>query len=335
MPGQRKNSRKEQLPAELGYGHIMPQAPEVEKAVLGALMIDSNAYMEVCDRLRPESFYEPRNQLVYEAIVKLSVDESPVDVLSVADKLEKMGKLEEVGGPGYIAELSSRVATSAHVEYHANIVAEKYLARQMVEYVSVIGKKTFDETYDIKDVMDEAEATLLELSQKNMKKDYSVLAPVIGKAVKVVEEAYAQKGGMTGIPSGLRKLDEVTCGWQKSDLVIIAGRPAMGKTAFALSVAKNIAADQHIPMAFFSLEMTDVQLANRLMSNACMIEGQKLLSGQMDREDWKRLDKYLSVLTDAPLYIDDTEGLSVMELRSKARRLKKEHDIQLIMVDYL
>ena len=335
MPGQRNNSRKEQLPAELGYGHIMPQAPEVEKAVLGALMIDSNAYMEVCDRLRPESFYEPRNQLVYEAIVKLSVDESPVDVLSVADKLEKMGKLEEVGGPGYIAELSSRVATSAHVEYHANIVAEKYLARQMVEYVSVIGKKTFDETYDIKDVMDEAEATLLELSQKNMKKDYSVLAPVIGKAVKVVEEAYAQKGGMTGIPSGLRKLDEVTCGWQKSDLVIIAGRPAMGKTAFALSVAKNIAADQHIPMAFFSLEMTDVQLANRLMSNTCMIEGQKLLSGQMDREDWKRLDKYLPALTDAPLYIDDTEGLSVMELRSKARRLKKEHDIQLIMVDYL
>ena len=335
MPGQRNNSRKEQLPAELGYGHIMPQAPEVEKAVLGALMIDSNAYMEVCDRLRPESFYEPRNQLVYEAIVKLSVDESPVDVLSVADKLEKMGKLEEVGGPGYIAELSSRVATSAHVEYHANIVAEKYLARQMVEYVSVIGKKTFDETYDIKDVMDEAEATLLELSQKNMKKDYSVLAPVIGKAVKVVEEAYAQKGGMTGIPSGLRKLDEVTCGWQKSDLVIIAGRPAMGKTAFALSVAKNIAADQHIPMAFFSLEMTDVQLANRLMSNACMIEGQKLLSGQMDREDWKRLDKYLPALTDAPLYIDDTEGLSVMELRSKARRLKKEHDIQLIMLDYL
>jgi replicative DNA helicase len=314
---------------------MMPQAPEVEKAVLGALMIDSNAYMEICDRLRPESFYEPRNQLVYEAIVKLSVDESPVDVLSVADKLGKMGKLDEVGGPGYIAELSSRVATSANIEYHANIVAEKYLARQMVEYVSVIGKKTFDETYDMKDVMDEAEATLLDLSQKNMKKDYSVLAPVIGKAVKLVEEAYAQKGGMTGIPSGLHKLDEVTCGWQKSDLVIIAGRPAMGKTAFALSVAKNIAADQQKPMAFFSLEMTDVQLANRLMSNACQIEGKKLLSGQLDREDWKRLDKYLPALTDAPLYIDDTEGLSVMELRSKARRLKKEHDIQLIMVDYL
>lgn len=335
MPGQRNYSRKEQLPMELAYGHVMPQAPEVEKAVLGALMIDKEAYMVVCDRLRPESFYEPRNQMVYEAIVKLSVDEIPVDVLSVADKLEKMGKLEEVGGHGYIAELSSRVGTSANIEYHANIVAEKYLARQMVEYVSVIGKKTLDETYDMKDVMDEAEATLLELSQKNMKKDYSVLAPVIGKAVKIVEEAYAQKGGMTGIPSGLHKLDDVTCGWQKSDLVIIAGRPAMGKTAFALSVAKNIAADQKKPMAFFSLEMTDVQLANRLMSNACQIEGKKLLSGQLDKEDWKRLDKCLPVLTDAPLYIDDTEGLSVIELRSKARRLKKEHDIQLIMVDYL
>ena len=335
MPEQRNNSRKKQAPLELGYGHIMPQAPEVEKAVLGALMIDRDAYMEVCDRLKPESFYEPRNQMVYEAIVKLSVDESPVDVLSVTDKLGKMGKLEEVGGPGYITELSSRVATSANIEYHANIVAEKYLARQMIQYVSVIGKKTFDETYDIKDVMNEAEATLFELSQKNTKKDYSVLATVVGKAVKVVEEAYAQKGGMTGIPSGLYKLDDITCGWQKSDLVIIAGRPAMGKTAFALSVAKNIAADQQKPMAFFSLEMTDVQLANRLMSNACQIEGKKLLSGQLDREDWKRLDKYLPALTDAPLYIDDTEGLSVMELRSKARRLKKEHDIQLIMVDYL
>lgn len=335
MSENRRKRQNDQQPLELGYGHVMPQAPDVEKAVLGALMIDKDAYMEVCDILKSESFYEPRNQMVYEAIVKLSVEESPVDVLTVTDMLGKMGNLEEVGGPGYIAELSAKVATSANIEYHANVVAEKYLARQMIQYVSVIGKKTFDETYDIKDVMQEAEATLLELSQKNMKKDYSVLAPVIGKAVKVVEEAYAQKGGMTGIASGLHKLDDITCGWQKSDLVIIAGRPAMGKTAFALSVAKNIAADQHIPMAFFSLEMTDVQLANRLMSNACQIEGKKLLSGQLDGEDWKRLDKYIGTLTDAPLYIDDTEGLSVMELRSKARRLKKEHDIQLIMVDYL
>ena len=340
MPGQRNANRQGtvrngQQTLDFAYGHVMPQAPEVEKAVLGALMIDKDAYLEVCDLLRPESFYEPRNQMVYEAIQRLSMEESPVDVLTVTDVLGKMGKLDEVGGPGYIAELSSRVATSANIEYHANVVAEKFLARQMIHYVSLIGKKTFDETYDIKDVMQEAESILFELSQKNMKKDYSVLAPIIGRAVDIVKVAHSNTGGLTGIPTGFHKLDDVTCGWQKSDLVIIAGRPAMGKTAFALSLAKNIAVDRKIPMAFFSLEMSDVQLANRLMSNACQIEGTKLLSGQLDQEDWNRLDKKLSTLTDAPLYVDDTEGLSVMELRTKARRLQKEHHIELLMVDYL
>lgn len=321
--------------SDFAYGHVMPQAPEIEKAVLGALMIDKDAYLEVCDLLRPESFYEPRNQMVYEAIQLLSADESPVDVLTVTDKLGKMGKLEEVGGPSYIADLSSRVATSASIEYHANIVAEKFLARQMIHYVSVIGKKTFDETYDIKDVVQEAESTLFELSQKNMKKEYSVLSSIVDKALDLVKLAHANQGGITGISSGLNKLDEMTCGWQNSDLVIIAGRPAMGKTAFALSLAKNIAGDQKIPMAIFSLEMSDVQLTNRLISNACKIDGKKLLSGQLDKQDWLRLDKKLDILKVAPLYIDDTESLSVMELRTKARRLVKEHGVKLIMIDYL
>ena len=329
----RRQSSQQSL--ELAYGHVMPQAPEVEKAVLGALMIDKDAYLEVCDLLRPESFYEPRNQMVYEAIMKLSMDESPVDVLTVTDKLGKMGKLEEVGGPGYIAELSSRVASSANIEYHANVVAEKYLSRQMIHYVGEVGKKTFDETYPIKDVVNDAQAKLFELSQKNMRKDYSVLAPILERAVKSVQDAHSNTGGVTGIPTGFYKLDDITCGWQKSDLVIIAGRPAMGKTAFALSLAKNIAADQKIPMAFFSLEMSSEQLANRLMANAFEIDGKKLMSGQLDREDWNRLDKGMNNLVDAPLYIDNTEGLSVMELRTKARRLVYEHHVQLIMVDYL
>lgn len=335
MPGQRNNSRRDQSPMEFTYGHVMPQALEMEKAVLGALMIDKDAYLEVCDLLRPESFYEPRNQMVYEAIQRLTMEESPVDVLTVTDKLGKMGKLEEVGGPGYVAELSSRVASSANIEYHANVVAEKYLSRQMIHYVGVIGKKTFDETYEIKDVIQEAESILFELTQKNMKKDYSVLAPILDNAIKIVEKAHSNIGGLTGISTGYYKLDDITCGLQNSDLVIIAGRPAMGKTAFALSLAKNIAADQKIPMAFFSLEMTDVQLANRLISNACGIDSKKLLSGQLDRIEWDRLDKHLGILTDAPLYIDDTEALSVMDLRTKARRLKQEHDIRLIMIDYL
>ena len=335
MPGQRNNNRREQQPLDLMFGHVMPQATEMEKAVLGALMIDKDAYLEVCDLLRPESFYEPKNQMVYEAIQRLTLEESPVDVLTVTDKLGKMGKIEEVGGPGYIAELSSRVATSANIEYHANVVAEKYLARQMIHYVSVIGKKTFDETYDIKEVMQEAESILFEMSMKNMKKDYSVLSPVVAKAVKAIEAAHANRGGLTGISTGFYQLDDKTCGWQKSDLVIIAGRPAMGKTAFALSLAMNIAAYQKIPMAFFSLEMSDVQLANRLMSNACEIDSKKLMSGQLDKEDWNRLDKNIGILIEAPLYIDDTEALSVMELRSKARRMVKEHHIELIMIDYL
>ena len=335
MPGQRNNNRREQQALDMSFGHLMPQAPEVEKAVLGALMIDKDAYLEVCDKLRPESFYEPRNQMVYEAIQKLSMDENPVDMLTVVDMLGKMGKLEDVGGPAYVADLSSRVATSANLEYHANIVAEKYLSRQMISYVSVIGKKTYDESYDIKDVVQEAESTLFELSQKNMKKDYSVLAPIVDRAMDMVKIAHANKGGITGISSGYFKLDDMICGWQNSDLVIIAGRPAMGKTAFALSLAKNIAADQKIPMAFFSLEMSDVQLANRLISNACMIEGTKLMSGQLDRADWLRLDKKIDNLKDAPLYIDDTEGLSVMELRTKARRLVREKGVKLIMIDYL
>ena len=335
MSGQKYNSRRDQKSMDLISGHLMPQAPEVEKAVLGAMMIDKNALFEVGDLLKPESFYELRNQLVYEAIQQLSREDSPVDMLTVTDKLEKMGKLDEVGGPVYVADLSSSVVSSANISYHANVVAEKYLSRQMIQYVNTIGKKSFDETYDIREVMQEAESILLELTQNNMKKDYTALAPVVEKAVKAVELAYSNKGTLTGIPSGFSKLDDMTCGWQKSDLVIIAGRPAMGKTAFALSLAKNIAVDQKRPMAFFSLEMSDVQLANRLMSNTCEIDGKKLLSGQLDQEDWKRLDNNLQALTDAPLFVDDTEGLSVMELRTKARRLQKEHHIELIMIDYL
>lgn len=338
MPGQRNQYRKghdSQFAEAFTYGHITPQAPEVEKAVLGALMIDREAYMEVCDKLIPESFYEPQNQVVYEAIQRLSMDENPVDMLTVTDMLGKMGKLDEIGGPAYLAELTSKVATSANLEYHSNIVAEKYLSRQMISYVSVIGKKIFDESYYIKDVVQEAESTLFELSQKNTKKDYSVLAPVVDRAMEMVKLAHANKGGITGISSGYYKLDDMICGWQDSDLVVIAGRPAMGKTAFALSLAKNIAADQKIPIAFFSLEMSDVQLANRLMSNACMVEGTKLLSGQLDTSDWMRLDKKLDKLMDAPLYIDDTESLSVMELRTKARRLVREKGVRLIMIDYL
>ena len=193
MSDYQRRKGKDSKPMDFTFGHVMPQALEMEKAVLGALMIDKDAYLEVSDLLRPESFYEPRNQMVYDAIRRLSMDEKPVDVLTVTNQLEKMGSLEEVGGPSYIADLSSRVASSANTEYHANVVAEKYLSRQMINYVGVIGKKTFDETIDIKDVMNEAEARLFELTQNNMKKDYSVLSPLLKRTVKA--------GDLTGVSS--------------------------------------------------------------------------------------------------------------------------------------
>ena len=330
----RRRARRPQ-PVENTYGHLQPQALEMEKAVLGALMIDKEAYGVVCETLRPESFYEPRNQMVYTAIRDLSMSEKPVDVLTVTEQLAKLGMLEEVGGPGYVAELSSRVASSANIEYHANVIAQKSLARQLISFASVIETKAFDETVDVEELMQEAEGSLFELSQRNMKKDYTAIDPVISQALKVLTAAAANTDGLTGISTGYYKLDDITSGWQNSDLVIIAGRPAMGKTSFALSMAKTIAADLRVPMAFFSLEMSNVQLVNRLISNACEIEGSKILNGQLKPDEWDRLDKRINNLLGAPLYIDDTPGLSVFELRTKARRLVREHGVKLIMIDYL
>jgi replicative DNA helicase len=338
MPEQDNNVRRrtrKQQPVDNTYGHLQPQALEVEKAVLGALMIDKDAYAVVCETLHPESFYEPRNQMIYQAIMELSLAEKPVDILTVTEQLSKMGTLDEVGGPTYVAELSSRVASSANIEYHANIVAQKSLARQLISFASVIETKALDETVDVEELMQEAEGSLFELSQRNMKKDYTAIDPVISQALKVIQAAAANTDGLTGVSTGYYKLDDITSGWQASDLVIIAGRPAMGKTSFALSMAKNIAADMRVPMAFFSLEMSNVQLVNRLISNACEIQGSKILNGQLQRDEWERLDKRINNLLGAPLYVDDTPGLSVFELRTKARRLVREHDVKLIMIDYL
>lgn len=330
-----RKSKQKNMPIDLSLGHLQPQAPEVEKAVLGALMIDKEAYLLIDETLHPESFYEPRHQKIYDAIRCMSIEGKPVDVLTVTEQLVKMGYLDTVGGPEYIAELSSRTASSANIEYHANIIAQKYLARQLISYISTIGTKAFDETNDINDVIQEAESILFDIAQTNIKKDYVHINPLVKESEKIMLAASSNNGEVTGISTGYYKLDDLTSGWQKSDLIIIAGRPAMGKTAFALSMAKNITVDLQKPMAFFSLEMPGVQLANRLISNVCEISGKKILNGQLDRNEWDRFDKKIGKLMEAPLYIDDTPGLSVFELRSKARKLVREHHIELIMIDYL
>ena len=317
------------------YAHIQPQATEIERIVLGSLMIDKDAFSMVSEILKPETFYEPRNQKVYQAIQTLSMEDHPVDIMTVTEELKKEGTINDVGGPGYILELSSRVASSAHIEYHAKILAQKFLARQLISFSSVIETKAFDETVDVDELMQEAEGSLFEISQKNMRQYYTHINPVVKDAVSILQKAAANKGGLTGLSTGYTKLDDYTSGWQPSDLVIIAGRPAMGKTSFALSLAKNIAVDLQEPIAFFSLEMSNVQLVNRLISNVCEISGKKILNGQLDDEEWSRLDKSISALQNAPIYIDDTPGMSIFELRTKARRLVREKGVKIIMIDYL
>lgn len=332
-----KNQRKPKQPAPINntYGHLQPQALDIEKVVLGAMLIDKDAFSMVSEILHPETFYEPRNQMIYQAIQTLSLKEKPVDIFTVIEQLKTDGNLEEVGGPVYITELSQHVASSAHVEYHAHILQQKSLARQLISFASVIETKAFDDGVDVDDLMQEAEGSLFELSQKNMRQDYTQIDPVIKQAMEDIQKAASRADGLSGIPSGYTRLDEMTSGWQSSDLVIIAGRPAMGKTSFALSMAKNMVVDFNVPVAFFSLEMNNVQLVNRLISNVCEIQGSKIMNGQLAPDEWNRLDKNIRNLEGAPLYIDDTPGLSIFELRSKARRLAKEKGIKAIMIDYL
>ena len=317
------------------YGHLQPQAPELEEAVLGALMIEKDAYSLVSEILRPESFYEHRHQLIYQAITALALRQQPVDILTVAEQLRSTGDLDEVGGPFYITQLSGKVASSAHIEYHARIIAQKFLARELISFTSNIQTKAFDETQDVDDLMQEAEGKLFEISQQNMKKDYTQINPVIQEAYEMLQKAAARTDGLSGLESGFHALDKMTSGWQNSDLVIIAARPAMGKTAFVLSMAKNMAVNAKIPVALFSLEMANVQLVNRLIVNVCEIPGEKIKSGQLAPYEWGQLDYKIKELYDAPLYVDDTPSLSVFELRTKARRLVREHGVKIIIIDYL
>ena len=314
---------------------IQPQDKEIEDAVLGALMLERDAYAIVCDLLRPESFYDPGNQKIYAAINKLDVMQQPIDMLTVTQQLRADGALDDVGGPVRISELTSNVASAAHIEYHARIVAQKFLARRLISFCSEIEKKSFDESYDIDDLLQEAEGKLFEISQGNLKKDFTQIDPVINSAMEQIEAAGKRESGLSGLQTGFHNLDKLTSGWQNSDLIIIAARPAMGKTAFVLSMAKNMAVDYNTPVAIFSLEMSNLQLVNRLISNVCEIEGEKIKSGRLSRQEWEQLNSRVRSLFSAPLYVDDSPSLSILELRTKARRLVKEHGVKIIIIDYL
>ena len=335
MPTPRKNSNKTPKVGPNDFGKLPPQAPELESSVLGALMIEKDAYATVADLLRPESFYKDQNRLVFEAIRALAAKDEPIDVLSVAEKMKSQGTLTEAGGVLYLNELSRMVASTAHLRYHAQIVAQKATARDLISMAARVEEQAYDETQDVDELMQQAEADIFEISQRAQKRDVTQIDPVIEEAFARIRKASKNEGNISGVPSGFHDLDKITSGWQNSDLVIIAARPAMGKTAFVLSMAKNIAINYGIPVAMFSLEMSNVQLVNRLIMNVCEIEGDKIKNGKLTNAEWSQLEHKINELRGGPVYVDDTPSLSVFELRSKARKLVREHKVQLIIIDYL
>ncbi len=330
----RYQRRQPQAAADFG-GRIPPRDKDLEEAVLGALMLEKDAYTIVCDILKPECFYEPAHRKIYESIQHLGAAQKPIDMLTVTEQLRLDGYLDEVGGPVYVSELTSRVLSGANVEYHARIVAQKYLARELISFAGDIERQAYDESNDVDDLLQEAEGRLFEISQRNVKKDVTQIDPVIGQAIMQIQASSNRTSGLSGLETGYHDLDKLTSGWQSSDLIIIAARPAMGKTAFVLSMAKNMAVNYNTPIAIFSLEMSNLQLVNRLISNVCELRGEKIKSGQLTPMEWDQLMSRIKQLYGAPLFIDDTPSLSIFELRTKARRLVREHNVKFIIIDYL
>lgn len=336
QPGKKRYPAKKQSenPVSL-IGRRPPEARDLEEAVLGALMLEKDAFSIISDILKPSSFYDHAHELIFTAIQTLALSQKPVDMLTVQEQLRKQGDLEDAGGAYYIVQLTGKVASTAHLEYHARIIAQKHLSRELIRFTSQIQGKAFDETNDVDDLMQEAEASLFEISQRNMKKDVMQINPIIDEAFKLLNLAAKRPDGLSGLATGFNALDKITSGWQKSDLVIIAARPAMGKTAFVLSMAKNISVNFKKPVGLFSLEMSNVQLVNRLIVNVCEIEGEKIKNGQLADYEWDQLDTKIKDLYDAPLFVDDTPSLSIFEFRTKARRLVREEHVELIIIDYL
>ena len=316
-------------------GKLPPRDTAAEDAVLGALMLEKDAYMNVCDILTPDSFYDPLNAKIYEAISTLGFNQRPIDIITVIEQLRKNGTLEEVGGPVHITELTSNVYSAADIEEHAKIINQKFLARRLISFASKIENQAFDESNDVDDLLQEAEGKLFEISQTHLKREVTQIDPVLNLALEQIQAAANTATGLSGLQTGYTQLDKMTSGWQMSDLIIIAARPAMGKTAFVLSMAKNMAIDYNIPIAIFTLEMANVQLVKRLISNVADLNGEQIKSGQLSPEEWDRLNNRLRAVYSAPLYLDETPGLSITELRTKARRLVREHGVKMIMIDYL
>ncbi|WP_207434441.1 replicative DNA helicase [Sabulibacter ruber] len=318
-----------------GLGKLPPQALELEEAVLGALMLEKDALTAVIDLLKPQSFYKDAHQRIFKAILALFDKSEPIDILTVTQELRQQGELEFVGGAYYITQLTTRINSAANIEYHARIITEAAIKRDLISISSEVLGRAYEDTTDVFELLDSTEAKLFEVSESNIRKNFDDMQSLMHKAIKELESKKSQKEGLTGVPSGFTALDRVTSGWQPSDLIILAARPAMGKTAFVVSAMRNAAVDFNKGVAIFSLEMSSIQLVNRLISAEAELDSEKIKKGNLAEYEWAQLNHKISRLSQAPIFIDDTPGLSIRELRTKCRRLKAQHDIQMVIIDYL
>ena len=335
-----KSTRKRTRPTGVSeiifeHGKIPPQALDLEAAVLGAMMLENDRLAEVIEVLKPAVFYKENHQIIFSAIQRLFAQNEPVDILTVTEELRKCGELDIAGGPYFITMLTNRIASAANIEFHSRIILQKFIQRELIRVSSEIIKDAYEDTTDVFDLLDKAETGLFSISESSIGKSYMDMKSIIKEAIIEIAAGRNQEGKLRGVGSGFTELDRITSGWQKSDLVIIASRPGMGKSAFALTMARNAAIDFKKPVAVFSLEMSSVQLVTRLMSSETEIPQEKLRKGSMEEHEWAQLNTKITPLIDAPLYIDDTAALSVFDLRAKCRRLKAHHDIQMVIVDYL
>ena len=332
-----KTNKKSQTPqiSAVEYGKIPPQAVDLEEAVLGAVMLEKNAVLTILDILKPESFYNDAHQKIFQAVIDLSKNNRPIDILTVTEELRKNKILDEVGGPYFISQLTNRVASSANIEFHAHIISQKFIQRELIRVSSDIQTKAFDESIDVNDLLDESEKAFFEVANRNIRRDSAPIDIIIKDAITQIKEAAKREDHLSGAPSGFTKLDRITSGWQPSDLVIIAARPSMGKTAFVLTMARNMALDRNVPVAIFSLEMASIQLVNRLIVSETELPSEKIRNGRLTLDEWKILDNKIRPLEKAPIFIDDTPSISIFELRAKCRRLVMQHKIQVVIIDYL
>ena len=318
----------------LEKGKLPPQVIDLEEAVLGAMMIDKKGVDDVIDILQGDAFYKEAHKYIFEAIVQLFTETQPIDLLTVSTQLKKNGKLELAGGDFYLIQLTQKIASSAHIEFHSRIILQKFIQRSLIRISTEIIEASYDETADVFDLLDQAESKLYEVTQGNIKRSSETAQSLVLQAKKKIEEI-AKQEGLSGVETGFHNLDKLTSGWQPSDLIIIAARPAMGKTAFVLSMARNIAIQYGHGVALFSLEMASVQLITRLISSETGLSSEKLRTGKLEPHEWEMLSTKVKNLEKAPLFIDDTPSLSIFDLRAKCRRLVSQHGIKIIIIDYL